>query len=93
MADQAAQEEILRGAAVRTPELFRDNVRELTIFMSYQIPMCKLKPGAQVYAEWQTRRGKYERNFGARSGGSTPQAAGSAQAADGERIEGAGGRR
>ena len=94
MADQAAQEEILRGAAVRTPELFRDNVRELTIFMSDQIPMwLKLKPGAQVYAEWQTRRGKYERNFGARSGGSTPQAAGSAQAADGERIEGAGGRR
>ena len=89
MADQAAQEEILRGAAVRTPELFRDNVRELTIFMSDQIPMwLKLKPGKQAYAEWETKRGKHERNLGKLSGGGTQKASAMLRDDDEDEIQG-----
>ena len=55
---------------VRKPKLFRENVRDLVIFMSDQIPMwLKLKPGKQVYAEFETRKGKHERNLGSLSGG------------------------
>ena len=51
-------------------EAFRANVRDLAIFMSDQIPMwLKLKPGKQVYAEFETRTGNYERNLGSLSGG------------------------
>ena len=53
------------GKLVRKPKLFRENVRDLVIFMSDQIPMwLKLKPGKQVYAEFECRHGKYERNLG-----------------------------
>ena len=45
-------------------------MRDLVIFMNDQIPMwLKLKPGKQVYAEFETRKGKYERNLGKLSGG------------------------
>ena len=55
---------------VRGPEAFRTNVRDLVIFMNDQIPMwLKLKPGKQVYAEFETRKGRYERNLGQLSGG------------------------
>ena len=55
---------------VRDPEAFRTNVRDLVIFMNDQIPMwLKLKPGQQVYAEFETKTWKYERHFGSLSGG------------------------
>ena len=59
---------------VSDPEMFRDNVRDLAVsmivFMNDQIPMCRtLKPGKQVYAEWETRKGNYERNLGSLGGG------------------------
>ena len=55
---------------VSEPEMFRENVRDLVVFMNDQIPMyLKLKPGKQVYAEWETRKGKYERNLGSLGGG------------------------
>ena len=45
-------------------------MRDLIIFMNDQIPMwLKLKPGKQVYAEFETRKWKYERNLGSLSGG------------------------
>ena len=50
-------------------------MRDLVIFMNDQIPMwLKLKPGKQVYAEFETRQGKYERNLGKLSGGGTQKA-------------------
>ena len=43
---------------VRDPESFRNNVNNLTIFMNDQIPMwLKVKPGKQVYADWEIRKG------------------------------------
>ena len=55
---------------VKDPQAVRDNVRNLAIYMNDQIPMwLKLKPGKQVYAEFETRKGKYERNLGSLSGG------------------------
>ena len=63
------------GALVRRPDLFREKVRELVIFMCDQIPMwLKIKPGAQVYAEFEIRNGKYERNLGSLSGGGSQAA-------------------
>ena len=57
---------------VKDPEMFRECVRDLVIFMNDQIPMwLKLKPGKQVYAEFETRNGKFERNLGRLSGGGT----------------------
>ena len=54
---------------VKDPEAFRKNARNLVIFMNDQIPMwLKLKPGKQVYAEFETRKGKCERNLGRLSG-------------------------
>ena len=51
-------------------EAFREHVRDLAIFMNDQIPMwLKLKPGKQVYAEFETRKGNHERNLGRLSGG------------------------
>ena len=39
-------------------------------FMNDQIQKwLKLKPGKQVYAEFETRNGKHERNLGRLSGG------------------------
>ena len=53
------------SALVRKPKLFRQRVRELVIFSNDQIPMwLKLKPGKQVYAEFECRHGHYERNLG-----------------------------
>ena len=43
---------------------------DLVIFMNDHTPMrLKLKPGKQVYAEFETRTGAYERNLGSLSGG------------------------
>ena len=54
---------------VKDPEMFRECVRDLVIFMNDQIPMwLKLKPGKQAYAEFETRNGKHERNLGRLSG-------------------------
>ena len=45
-------------------------MRDLVIFMNDQIPMwLKLKPGKQVYVEYETGEGTYERNLGSLSGG------------------------
>ena len=53
------------AAVTRKPKLFRQRVRELVIFMSDQIPMwLKIKPGKQVYAEFECKNRKYERNLG-----------------------------
>ena len=42
---------------VRDPKGFRENVRDLVIYMNDQIPMwLKVKPGRQAYAEWELRR-------------------------------------
>ena len=58
------------AAVVKDPEAFRHNVRDLVIYMSDQIPMwLKIKPGKQVYAEFEIRKGNYERNLGSLSGG------------------------
>ena len=55
---------------VKDPEAVRKHVRDLVIFMNDQIPMwLKLKPGKQVYAEFETRKGKGEKNLGSLSGG------------------------
>ena len=55
---------------VKDPEAVRNNARNTVIFMNDQIPMwLKLKPGKQVYAEFETRKGHYERNLGRLSGG------------------------
>ena len=55
---------------VKDPEAVRKNARDLVIFMNALIPMwLKLKPGKQVYAEFETRKGHYERTLGALSGG------------------------
>ena len=55
---------------VKDPEAVRNHVRDLVIFMNDQIPMwLKLKPGKQVYAEFETRKGKHARNLGSLSGG------------------------
>ena len=55
---------------VKDPQAFREHVRDLVIFMNDQIPMwLKLKPGKQVYAEFETQRGIFERNLGSLSGG------------------------
>ena len=63
------------GALVRKPDLFREKVRELVIFMCDQIPMwLKIKPGAQVYAEFELRNGTHERNLGNLSGGGSQAA-------------------
>ena len=57
---------------VKDPEGFRANVRDLVIFMNDQIPMwLKLKPGKQVYADFETRKGRHERNLGRLTGGGT----------------------
>ena len=54
---------------VKDPEAVRKHVRDLVSFMNDQIPMwLKLKPGKQVYAEFETRQGKTERNLGRLSG-------------------------
>ena len=64
------------GELVRQPELFRETVRELIIYMNDQIPMwLKLKPGKQVYAEFETGGGKYEVNLGSLSGGGSQSSA------------------
>ena len=55
---------------VKDPEAFREHVRDLVNFMHDHTPMwLKLKPGKQVYAEFETRTGTYERNLGSLSGG------------------------
>ena len=55
---------------VRDPEGFRREARNLIIFMNDQIPMwLKLKPGMQVYAEFDFQKGKHEMNLGRLSGG------------------------
>ena len=55
---------------VKDPEAVRKHVRDLVIFMNDQIPMwLKLKPGKQVYAEFETCKGENERNLGRLSGG------------------------
>ena len=56
---------------MKDPKAFRENVRNLVIFMNDQIPMwLKLKPGKQVFAEFETRKGKKcVRNFGSLTGG------------------------
>ena len=59
---------------VKDPQAFRENVRDLVIFMNDQIPMwLKLKPGKQIYAEFETAKRKNERNLGSLSGGGTQQ--------------------
>ena len=63
------------GALVRKPDLFREKVRELVVYMADQIPMwLKIKPGAQVYAEFEIRNGTHERNLGSLSGGGSQAA-------------------
>ena len=62
----------LEGLAqvVKDPEAVRKNARNTVIFMNDQLPMwLKLKPGMQVYAEFETARGHHERNLGRLSGG------------------------
>ena len=60
---------------VLNPEFFRLNIRNLVIYMSDQIPMwLKIKPGKQVYAEFEQRKGTYVRNLGSLSGGGTQKA-------------------
>ena len=57
---------------VKDPQAFREHARDLVIFMNDQIPMwLKLKPGRQVYAEFESKRGKHERNLGRLSCGGT----------------------
>ena len=58
------------GEVVKDLEAFWGHVRDLVIFMDGQVPMwLKLKPGKQVYAEFETRMGQCERNLGSLSGG------------------------
>ena len=46
------------ACVVKDPEMFRACVKDLVIFMNDQIPMwLKVKPGKQVYAEFETRAG------------------------------------
>ena len=55
---------------VKDPEAVRKNARNTVMFMNDQIPMwLKLKPGKQVYAEFETRNGHDARNLGRLSGG------------------------
>ena len=55
---------------VKDAKKFRKHVGDLIIFMNDQIPMwLNIKPGKQVYAEFETRKGTYERNLGSLSGG------------------------
>ena len=77
------------GRLVRKPQLFRDEVRQLVIFMSDQIPMwLKLKPGKQVYADFELRGGKHEANLGKLSGGGAQHAAALLRDDDEDEIEG-----
>ena len=75
MAQAEAVRSMLRkkmGHVVKDPEAFREKVRDLAIFMKHQIPMSlKLKPGKQVYADFETRKGRHERNLGRLTGGGT----------------------
>ena len=77
------------GALVRKPQLFRDEVRQLVIFMSDQIPMwLKLKPGKQVYAHFELRDGKHEVSLGSLGGGGAQSAATFLREDDEDEIEG-----
>ena len=74
---------------MRKPKLFREKVRELVIYMNDQIPMwLKIKPGAQVYAEFEIRNGKYERNLGSLSGGGSQAASTMLRDDDEDEIQG-----
>ena len=49
------------GHVVKDVEAFREKVRGLVIAMKHQIPMwLKLKPGKQVYADFETRKGRHD---------------------------------
>ena len=74
---------------VRDPQGFRENVRDLVIYMNDQIPMwLKVKPGKQAYADWELRKKKYERNLGSLSGGGTQSKDCVLQDDDEDEIEG-----
>ena len=65
------------------------NKREPIIHMSDQIPMwLKLKPGKQVYADFELRGGKHEANLGKLSGGGAQHAAALLRDDDEDEIEG-----
>ena len=45
---------------MKEPKKFRENVRQLIIWMNDQIPMwLKIKPGKQIFAEYEVRQRKY----------------------------------
>ena len=57
---------------VKDPEAFRKNVRNMVIYMNAPVYMwLKVKPGKQVFSEFETRKGKCERNLGRLSDGMT----------------------
>ena len=67
---QDEQKQMAQAEAVRS--MLREKVRDLVIFMKHQIHMSlKLKPGKQDYADFETRKGRHERNLGRLTGGGT----------------------
>ena len=55
---------------MKEPKEFRACVRQLIIWMNARIPMwLKIKPGKQVFAEFELQKGNYEKNLGSLSGG------------------------
>ena len=74
---------------VKDPHAFREHVRDLVMFMNDQIPMwLKLKPGKQVYAEFESKTGKHERNLGKLSGGGGQRKAGMIRQDDEDEVLG-----